>query len=105
MATKKSVRKAEEDLIDEVKHTLDEAERLLRDAASSTGDKATEMREAAMSSLRRTREALQDTQDAIVERGVQAAKATDHYVHDKPWQAIGVAGIVGLLFGMLVSRK
>lgn len=104
MATKKNVQR-EEDFMKEVRNSLDEAERLMRDAAETTGDKATEMREAAMRSLRQTRETLQDTQEAIVESSRQAAKATDHYVHDNPWQAIGVAGIVGLLFGMLVSRK
>lgn len=104
MATKKNVQR-EEDFMKEVRSSLDEAERLMREAAETTGDKATEMREAAMRSLRQTRETLQDTQEAIVESSRQAAKATDHYVHDNPWQAIGVAGIVGLLFGMLVSRK
>lgn len=104
MATKKKVQQ-EDDFMKEVRSSLDEAERLMHEAASATGDKATEMREAAMRSLRQTRETLQDTQEAIVERTREAAKATDHYVHDNPWQAIGVAGIVGLLFGMLVSRK
>lgn len=104
MATKKNAQR-EEDFMTEVRSSLDEAERLMREAAETTGDKATEMREAAMRSLRQTRETLQDTQEAIVESSRQAAKATDHYVHDNPWQAIGVAGIVGLLFGMLVSRK
>lgn len=103
MVTKRNAH--QEDFMEEVKSSLDDAERLMREAAEATGDKATEMREAAMRSLRQTREIMQDTQDAIVESGRQAAKATDHYVHDNPWQAIGVAGIVGLLFGMLVSRK
>lgn len=105
MATKKKAQPIDADFMDEVRKNLDDAERLMRDAAEATGDKATEMREAAMRSLRQTRETLHDTQEAIVESGRQAAKATDHYVHDNPWQAIGIAGIVGLLFGMLVSRK
>lgn len=105
MAIRKKAESIEDDFMEEVKKSLDDAERLMREAAESTGDKATEMREAAMRSLRQTRERLHDTQEAIVEKGREAAKATDHYVHDNPWQAIGVAGIVGLLFGMLVSRK
>lgn len=105
MVNKKHAHNKQEDFMDEVKSSLDDAERLMREAAEATGDKATEMREAAMRSLRQTREIMQDTQDAVLESGRQAAKATDHYVHDNPWQAIGVAGIVGLLFGMLVSRK
>lgn len=95
----------EEEFIDSVKDSLDDAEKLLREAADATGDKAAELRERAMKSLRRTREALYDTQDAILARGRRAARATDDYVHDNPWQAIGIAGLTGLLVGMLISRR
>ena len=95
----------EDEFIDSVKESLDDAEKLLREAADATGDKAIELRERAMKSLRRTREALYDTQDALVARGRLAARATDDYVHDNPWQAIGVAGLTGLLVGMLISRR
>ncbi|MCQ9617157.1 YqjD family protein [Paenalcaligenes niemegkensis] len=105
MVTKKRVQEVEDDFVSSVKTSLDEAEKLLVEAASASGEKATELRENALRSLRNTREALHDTQEAVVERGRQAVKATDHYVHDNPWQAIGVAGIVGLLFGLLVGRR
>jgi ElaB/YqjD/DUF883 family membrane-anchored ribosome-binding protein len=104
-AKKAEVKATEEDFIENLKTSLDDAEQLLRDAASSTGDKAAELRERAMTSLRRTREALYDTQDALLERGRRAARATDDYVHDNPWQAIGMAGVAGLLVGMLISRR
>ncbi|MBC2769706.1 DUF883 family protein [Pusillimonas minor] len=102
---KNDLKAQEEEFIDSVKDSLDDAEKLLREAAQATGDKATELRERAMLSLRRTREALYDTQDAMLERGRRAARATDEYVHDNPWQAIGIAGLTGLLIGMLISRR
>lgn len=106
MATRKSVRNnTEEEFIDNVKASLDDAEKLLREAAEATGDKATELRESALLSLKRTREALYDTQDAVLERGRQAARATDDYVHDNPWQAIGLAGLAGVLLGALICRR
>jgi ElaB/YqjD/DUF883 family membrane-anchored ribosome-binding protein len=95
----------EEQLIANLKENLDTAERLLREAADATGDKAVELRESAMRSLRRTREALYQTQDVVLERGRYAARVTDDYVHDNPWQAIGVAGLTGLLLGMLMCRR
>jgi ElaB/YqjD/DUF883 family membrane-anchored ribosome-binding protein len=91
--------------IDSVKTSLNDAESLLREAASNTGDKAAELRDRAMASLKRTREALYDAQDAVLERGRKAARATDDYVHDNPWQAIGIAGLTGLLLGLLLSRR
>jgi ElaB/YqjD/DUF883 family membrane-anchored ribosome-binding protein len=108
MAIKKSTtddQAKEQQFIDSVKESLDDAEKLLREAADTTGDKAAELRESAMRSLRRTREALYDTQDALLERGRRAARVTDDYVHDNPWQAIGMAGLAGLLVGMLMSRR
>lgn len=105
MATKKSVQASEEDFIQGVKESLDDAEKLLREAADATGDKAVELRENALRSLKRTREALYDTQDALLERGRRAARMTDDYVHDNPWQAIGMAGLAGVLIGALISRR
>ena len=104
MATKKTDDAAKERLIDSVKTSLNDAESLLREAASSTGDKANELRDRALTSLKRTREALYEAQDAVLERG-RAARATDDYVHDNPWQAIGIAGVTGLLLGLLISRR
>lgn len=95
----------EGEFIDNVKDSLDDAEKLLREAAEATGEKASELRERAIKSLRRTREALYDAQDALLDKGRRAARVTDDYVHDNPWQAIGVAGLTGLLLGMLISRR
>ena len=105
MATRKRVQNTEDDFIENVKSSLDDAEKLLREAAESTGDKADELRESALRSLRRTRDGLYDAQDALVEKGRQAARVTDDYVHDNPWQAIGLAGVAGLLLGVLISRR
>ena len=105
MAIRKNEQANEEQFIESVKESLDDAEKLLREAASATGDKAAELRERAMQSLKRTREALYDTQDALMARGRKAARATDEYVHDNPWQAIGMAGLAGFLVGALICRR
>jgi len=96
---------AQEKLISSVKLSLNDAEALLREAASATGERATELREQAMASLKLTREALYDAQDEVLAQGRKAVRATDEYVHDKPWQAIGIAGMAGLLLGVLLSRR
>lgn len=105
MVDKDTIRRVEEDFISDVKKNLDEAEKLLKEAADSTGDKADKIRKKAMQHLSKCRETLVDTQETIARRGRQAMRATDDYVHDKPWQAIGLAGAVGLLLGVLVTRR
>ena len=94
-----------EKMIESLRASLNDAESLLREAAAATGDSAVELRERALTSIRRTREALYDAQDAMYESGRRAVRATDNYVHDNPWQAIGVAGVTGLLLGILIARR
>ena len=98
-------RAREEEFVQQLKHSLDEAERMLQQAAEATGEKAEELRESAMRSLRRTREHLYTTQDELMARGRRAARVTDDYVHDNPWRAIGMAGLIGVLVGALICRR
>ncbi|CAJ0680981.1 hypothetical protein R82526_01004 [Ralstonia mannitolilytica] len=94
-----------EKLMTDVKTVLSDAEALLKQAASSSGEKAAELRERGMGLLRQAKEKAQDLQDAVVTKSKAAARATDDYVHDHPWQAVGVAAGVGLLIGLLLNRK
>lgn len=94
-----------EKLMTDVKTVLSDAETLLKQAASSSGEKAAELRERGMGMLRQAKEKAQDLQDAVVHKSKAAARATDDYVHDHPWQAVGVAAGVGLLIGLLLNRK
>jgi ElaB/YqjD/DUF883 family membrane-anchored ribosome-binding protein len=48
---------------------------------------------------------LSEAQDALVEKGKIAAQATDDYVHEKPWHAVGIAAGVGLVVGLLIGRR
>jgi ElaB/YqjD/DUF883 family membrane-anchored ribosome-binding protein len=41
----------------------------------------------------------------VVTRSKDAARATDVYVKENPWQSAGIAAGVGLLVGLLISRK
>jgi ElaB/YqjD/DUF883 family membrane-anchored ribosome-binding protein len=64
---------------------------------------------AAMQQLKdRLAAALDGARDRLgeVQHGVRdAARTTDRYVHDQPWQAMGAALVVGFLAGVLISRR
>lgn len=96
---------SQDKLVESVKQALDDAEALLREAADSTGDKAQALRDEALERLKRSRETLYDVEEDVLERGRQAAQVTDDYVHQNPWQAVTAAGVVGLLVGMLITRR
>lgn len=48
---------------------------------------------------------LLDAEHAMLERGKQLARTTDDYVHQHPWSSIGVAAGIGLLLGVVISRR
>lgn len=89
----------------DIKAVLADAEDLLKQAASTTGDRANELREKAMAQLRQAKEKASDVQVIVVEKGKAAARVTDDYVHDNPWQSLGMAAAVGFIVGLLINRK
>lgn len=107
MATRKSVatQSAGDALIEDIKTSLDQAEKLLREAAQTTGDKADDLRERALGALRQGSAVLAETQESLVEQGRKVVETTDEYVQSNPWKAVGMAGVAGLLLGALLSRR
>jgi ElaB/YqjD/DUF883 family membrane-anchored ribosome-binding protein len=92
-------------LLESLKGALGEAEGLLRAAANASAEQAAELHARALDSLRSTRESLYDAQESLLRQGKKAFREADDYVHDKPWQAVAAAGVVGLLLGLLISRR
>lgn len=94
-----------EKLIDDFAAVLAEAEEMLKRASAETGDKARDLRSQVETKLLRAKLRLQELEGEAVDRAKAAARATDDYVHDNPWQAIGIAAAVGLAVGLLLNRR
>jgi len=92
-------------LITEFKAVMNDAEALLQATANTGGDQLAEVRAKAEQSLRVAKQKLADTQDIVFAGAKEAAKATDAYVHQKPWQAIGFAASIGVVVGLLIGRR
>ncbi len=41
----------------------------------------------------------------VVDKAGDVAYATDEYVHEHPWKAVGIASLVGFVLGLLISRR
>jgi ElaB/YqjD/DUF883 family membrane-anchored ribosome-binding protein len=96
---------AKEQLFADFKRAVTDAEALLKATAKHGGGELDEVRGRAEESLRVAKERLAEERAALLGRTKEAARATDAYVHDNPWRAIGVAGGVGLLVGLLTGRR
>ena len=92
-------------LMSDLRTVLEDAEALLTATAGQAGEKIQRARERAQETVKVARERLADTQEEVVKRARAAAKETDTYVHDNPWQAVGIAAGVAFIIGVLVSRR
>jgi len=92
-------------LVADLKVVVADAEELLAATAHQTGEKMSALRERMEENLRNARHKLVDAEEAIKLKTREVAKATDHYVHEHPWKSIGIAAGVGLIVGMLISRR
>lgn len=96
---------SKEKLVADMKVVISDAEEILRATAGAAGDKVAEMREKIEVRLRDAKERLADAEAALVDKAKAAAAATDDFVHDHPWKAVGIAGVVGLALGVLIGRR
>lgn len=94
-----------EQLINDFKVVIADAEALLKASADSGGEKIAELRSRASQSLNTMKERLGEVEHKMVDKTKAAAKATDVYVHENPWKSIGVAAGVGLAIGFLLGRR
>lgn len=93
------------DAMSNVKDTLRETEDLLEQAISATADQASSLYARIARNLGQTKTRLVEMESEAVDKAKRAAKETDTYVHDHPWQAIGAGVALGVLVGMLIARR
>ena len=100
-----SVHASGADLKNEFKDLITDVEELVMQTASLTGDELKLVREKLSERLESAKESLQDMGSDIAKRGRKAARATNEYVHEQPWKAIGIGATVGLLLGVILARR
>jgi ElaB/YqjD/DUF883 family membrane-anchored ribosome-binding protein len=92
-------------LVADLKTVISDAEALLKATSAQTGEKIQEVRARAEQSLQQARARLSGLEDEAMRRAKEVADATDEYVRENPWQSVGIAAGVGLLVGLLLSRR
>ena len=100
-----SIEVTREKLLRDFNLVVADTEELLKSAALTGGDKANAWRAQVEQNLKIAKEKMIQMERTAVEKTKAAARATDGYVHENPWQAIGIAAGVGFLLGLLLSRK
>ncbi|MFB0936536.1 MAG: DUF883 family protein [Propionivibrio sp.] len=94
-----------EKLVSDMKVVVSDAEEILRATAGVAGEKVGELRERIIDRLRDAKVRIADAEEMLVDRTKAAARATDDYVNDNPWRAVGIAAGIGLLLGIIIGRR
>ena len=71
----------------------------LEEVLRSSGDPADQK------ALHDVKNRVSNASDNYYYRAKQAVYRADDYVHEKPWQGIGVGAAVGLVLGLLLARR
>lgn len=98
--------KAEEDvsmdrLVQDFKVVMHDAEGLIKATAGELGEKVKEARVRLMASLENAKVGYHK----LEEKALEGARATDKVIRQHPYESIGIAFGVGLLIGVLVTRR
>ena len=92
-------------LMEDLRTVVRDTEELLKATASQTGEKAEEARRRVSAALDGAKVRLQQAQASATQKGDEALRATEQYVRDNPWPAVGIAAGVGVIVGILLSRR
>ena len=94
-----------ERLMADLRIVIADAEELLRTTAGEVSESTREARGRIVERLQVAKLNLGSLQDSALAKAKAAGVAADDYVHENPWMAIGAAAGVGLVVGLLVSRR
>lgn len=105
MSNSRASVESQEKLVSDIKSVISDAEEMLSATADQTGEKVASLRARVQVRLHDAKVRLGEAETVLVAKTKAAAKATDAYVHESPWTAIGVAAGLGLLLGLAIARR
>ena len=92
-------------LTDDLGAAVSEARNLLNQAESEVGERAHQLRSELESSMHQAKTRLVNLEKQAVGQVQDMAHKTDDLIHDRPWQAVGVALVAGVVLGLLMNRR
>lgn len=94
-----------DDLRAELKTLADTLEEVLNSSADKSKEEMGKLRSKAESALKESRARLGETSEAILRQTRETSARADDYVRENPWTGVGIGAAVGLVLGVLLSRR
>jgi len=95
------IEESTEKLLRDLKAVVRDGEDLLRAGAHDLSERGLAARERLAAAL----EIAKETRLKLQERAVASAKATDRLIREYPYQSIGIAFGLGMVFAILITRR
>jgi ElaB/YqjD/DUF883 family membrane-anchored ribosome-binding protein len=89
----------------EIKSLIADVEELMARIADLKDADVVRVRGKVQRAVDATKQSLSDSADSIRRQAQTAASTADDYVRESPWQAIGIAALVGAVVGILATRR
>ena len=89
----------------EFQNFIADVEDLVKQTTTLTGEELLRAKAKLTTRLADAKESVVGMSDEIAKRARSSAAATNHYVHDQPWKAIGAGAALGLLVGFALARR
>lgn len=89
----------------EFQRFLTDIEDLVAQATSLTGEDLAKLKNTMNERITLAKASLNELSENLVQKARKGAAATNTYVHEQPWTAVGAGAAIGLLVGLLVSRR
>lgn len=92
-------------LDDDLTLLSDTLEEVLLASGDPTDQKYVELKARAEQALHDVKNRVSSASDDYYIRAKKAVYRADDYVHEKPWQGIGIGAAAGLVLGLLLARR
>jgi len=92
-------------LINDLKAVQSDMEGLMKEVGGQLGGRASELREKLDCGVKKVKSQIEDLEKNVACKGKVAVRATDEFVHDHPWESVGIGFGLGLLIGVLLNRR
>ena len=89
----------------EIKNLIADVEDLVARIADLKDADVARVRHKVLRAVDAAKASLAEGADTLRRQAQLAATTADDYVHDSPWQAVGIAALAGALVGILAARR
>ena len=89
----------------EIKSLIADVEDLVARIADLKDADVVKVRAKVLRAVDAAKVSLAEGADTLKRQAQRAAATADDYVHDSPWQAVGIAALVGALVGIVAARR